>query len=58
MSVNDWILNRENDVFIIVDDDGNVVYDARSTEYEPQSFICNSLIIDIYVWGELIVLSI
>ena len=58
MRITDWITNRIDDMFIIVDDDGNIVYDARSTTYEPQSYIMNSVIIEEYAWHGLTVLSI
>ena len=58
MTINEWITNRIDDMFIIVDDDGNVVYDARSTIYEPQTYIMDSVITEEYAWHRLTVLSI
>ena len=58
MSVTDWIYNRDTDLFVIVDDDGIIIYDARKTNYDPQNYICNSLIVDIYTWNGLTVLAI
>ena len=58
MKVTDWLYNRENDEFIIVDEFGTIVYDARKTTYDPKLYICNSLVIDIYTWNGLTVLAI
>ena len=58
MTIDKWIMNRENDNFIIEDDDGNIVYDARKTERDPALYILNSLITDIYTWNSVTVLSI
>ena len=58
MKIYDWMLDRENDDFIIVDECGTIVYDARKTTYDPKLYICNSLVVDIYTWNGLTVLAI
>lgn len=57
MTVNSWIADRETDNFIIIYD-GQKVYDARRTKYEPAPYIMESLITDIYNLDDTIVLSI
>ena len=58
MPISKWITDRIDDMFIIVDDDGNIVYDARSAIYEPQKYITDSVIVEEYSWHGLTVLSI
>ena len=58
MTIDKWITERENDNFIIEDDDGNIVYDARKTVREPSGYIMNSLIVDVYTWNNVTVLMI
>lgn len=58
MTIAKWIMNREDDNFIIEDDDGTIVYDARKTNRDPALYILNSLVTDIYTWNSVTVLSI
>ena len=57
MTVNSWIADRDTDNFIIIYD-GQKVYDARRTKYEPAPYIMESLITDVYSLNDVIVLSI
>lgn len=58
MKVTDWMYDRENDDFIIVDEFGEIVYDARKTTYDPKFYICCSLIVDLYIMNGLTILVI
>ena len=58
MTVERWILDRENDNFIIADSDGRKLYDARTTNKEPALYIMRSLIVDVYTWHGVTVLAI
>ena len=58
MSVSKWIANRTNDNFIIEDEDGRTLYDARRTTYDPPYYIDNSIIIDTYTVDGVTVLTI
>lgn len=57
MTIDNWISERTDDNFIIVYD-GQKVYDARRTKYEPAPYIMESLITDVYSLDDVIVLSI
>lgn len=58
MTINRWIADRITDLFIIEDEDGKIVYDARKTIHEPAGYIMDSVIIDEYTWNGLTVLAI
>lgn len=58
MTIAKWIMNREDDNFIIEDDDGTIVYDPRKTNRDPALYILNSLVTDICTWNSVTVLSI
>jgi len=57
MSIEKWILNRDNDNFVIYGD-GRKLYDARSTRYEPAPYIMESMIQEEYTWNGVTVLEI
>lgn len=58
MTIDSWIADREDDNFIILDEDGNMVYDARKTRNDPALYIVKSIIVDIYTWNGVTVLAI
>lgn len=58
MTIKRWFSEREDDNFIIEDENGKTIYDARKTLYEPESYIMNSMIVDIYTWDTVTVLAI
>lgn len=58
MTVSDWMQARYDDNFIIDNDDGKTVYDARRTVYDPSNAIMNSVIVEVYRWDDVLVLSI
>ncbi len=58
MTIEKWIADRLDDQFIIEDSDGNKLYDARKTLREPAYYIMESVIIDLYTWNGITVLSI
>lgn len=58
MTIDRWISDRMTDSFIIEDEDGKVLYDARRTLHEPAPYIMESLITDEYTWNGLTVLAI
>lgn len=58
MTIERWLSEREDDNFIIEDEYGKTVYDARKTIYEPATYIMNSMIVDIYTWDAVTVLAI
>lgn len=58
MTIDSWIADREDDNFIILDEDGNMVYDARKTRNDPALYIVKSVIVDIYTWNGVTVLAI
>lgn len=58
MTIEKWIDNREDDNFIIEDETGETVYDARRTSREPAYYIMCSMIVDVYTWNGVTVLAI
>lgn len=58
MTIDSWIADREDDNFIILDEDGNMVYDGRKTRNDPALYIVKSVIVDIYTWNGVTVLAI
>lgn len=58
MTIEKWIADRDTDDFIIEDTDGTTLYDGRRTNREPASYIMCSLVVDVYTWGNVVVLSI
>ncbi len=58
MTIDSWIADREDDNFIILDEDGNMVYDARKTRNDPALYIVKSVIVDVYTWNGVTVLAI
>lgn len=58
MTVSEWMMNRYDDNFIIDNEDGKTVYDARRTIYDPSLMIMESVITDLYNWDGVIVLEI
>ena len=58
MTIGKWIADRDTDCFIIEDSDGNTLYEGRRTIYDPAEYIMCSLIVDIYTWKNVTVLSI
>ena len=57
-TVDGWISEREDDDFIIEDDDGRTIYDARTTSADPGYMVSLAPVVDVYRWGGLTVLSI
>ena len=57
MTVDMWINERENDNFVI-EYDGKIVYDARKTLKDPAGYIRYSMIVEVYDWNGVTVLSI
>lgn len=58
MTIDRWIADRDTDVFVIEDSDGNRIYDSRKNIYEPALYIMDSMITDIYTWHGVTVLAI
>ena len=58
MTVETWINDRDTDRFAIYDESGRKLYDGRTTIYEPALYIMYSLIVDIYTWHGVTVLTI
>lgn len=57
MTIEKW-MDAHTDDFIIVDSDGDKLYDTRTTTHEPRYYIMESLITDEYTWHDIIVLTI
>ena len=58
MTIDKWITDRTDDNFIIEDEDGQILYDARKTTREPAYYIMDSMVIDTYTWHGVTVLTI
>ena len=58
MTVETWIDNREDDNFVIEDERGDRLYDARKTPYEPARYIMHSMIVEVYTWQGVTILLI
>lgn len=58
MTIDRWISDRTTDSFIIEDEDGKILYDARRTMHEPAPYIMESLITDEYTCDGIIILAI
>lgn len=58
MTIDKWINDRDTDNFIIEDEDGRILYDARKTTRDPAYYIIESMIIDTYTWHGVTVLTI
>ena len=47
MTLEQWVANRETDLFTVSDDDGVVVYDARETEADIPLAYADMIVADI-----------